>query len=60
MVQAPEDVHQRGLARTRGAHQRHHLAATNGKRDAPQHRDIHFAQAVGLVDVFKSYQFHVR
>ena len=60
MVQAAQDVHQRGLAGTRGAHQRHHLASVNGKRDAPQHRDFHFAQVIRFVDVFKPDQFHVR
>ena len=59
MVQAAQDVHQRGLARARGAHQGHHLASTNGERDAPQHRDFHFAQVVRLADVFKPDQFHV-
>ena len=36
-----------------------YLAPTDGERNAPQHRDFHFAQVISLVDVFKSYQFHV-
>ena len=58
MVEAAEDVHQRGLAGARGAHQRHHLAAVDRERDAAQHRDVDFAQVIGLVDVFESDQFH--
>ena len=59
MVQAAQDVHQGGLARARRAHQRHHLAVVDGERNAAKHRDFHFAQVIGLVDVFQPDQFHV-
>ncbi len=58
VVQAAEDVHQRGLAGAGCAHQGHHLAAGNRKRDAAQHRHVDFAQMIRLVDVFESNQFH--
>ena len=57
-VEAAEDVHQRGLAGARGAHQRDHLAAGDGQRDALEHRDVDFAQVIGLGDVFEPNQFH--
>ena len=57
-VEAAEDVHQRGLARAGGAHQRDHLAALDRQRDALEHRHVDLAEVVGLVDVFEADEFH--
>ena len=57
-VEAAEDVHQRGLAGAGGAHQRHHLARLDRQRDAVEHRDVDFAQVIGLRDVFQPDEFH--
>ena len=57
-VEAAEDVHQGRFAGSRGADQGHHFAAGNGERDAPENRDVEFAQVIGLGNAFKPDQFH--
>ena len=52
-VEAAQDVHERGLAGTGGPHQGHHFAAGNGKGNAFEHGHVHFAEVVGLGDVFE-------
>ena len=58
-VQAAEDVHQRALARTAGAHQRDHLATLNLERNALEDRNLQFAALVGFMNVIEVDQFHV-
>ena len=52
-VEAAQDVHERGLAGARGTHQGDHFAAVDRERDALQHRHVHFAEVVGLGDIFQ-------
>ena len=49
-VQAAEDVHQRGLARSRRAHDGHELAALDGHVDAAQGLHRVLPRVVGLGD----------
>src|SRR5262249_54578972 len=58
-VQAAQDVHQRGLARARGAHEGDHLAAVDAQGDALEHRHVDLPQVVRLADVVQLDQFHV-
>ena len=57
-IEAAEDIHQRAFARARRAHERDQLAALDRERDPVQHRDVHFAQVVGLADVVQANEFH--
>ena len=50
-VEAPEDVHQRRLARARRADDRDELALVDRERHRPERRDLERAHRVDLVDV---------
>jgi hypothetical protein len=52
-IQAAQDVHERGLARARGAHEGHKLAGGNGQRNAAQHFHGRAAvlSAIGFADI---------
>ena len=50
-VEAAQDVHERGLARARRAHDRDVLAAVDRERDAPQRANLLLAHRVRLLDV---------
>jgi hypothetical protein len=51
LVEAADDVHQRGLAAARGPHDRHHLALADGERDAAEGMDLHVAHGVGFNEI---------
>jgi hypothetical protein len=50
-VQAADRVHQRGFARTAGAHDGDKFAGQDFQRNAPHRVDVHLARAINLVDV---------
>src|SRR5699024_4787959 len=52
-IEAADDVHQRRLAGAGRAHDRDIFARIDGQRDVLEHRDLHFALQVGLVDVLQ-------
>ena len=59
-IEAAEDVHQRGLARARGAHDRKVFARIDLQADPVQHLDVELAAAVGLGHVHELDQRHAR
>ena len=58
VVQAAQDVHQRALAGAAGAHQGDQFAAGNSQRNALEHRHVHLAEVVRLVNVLQFYKVH--
>jgi acyl-CoA thioesterase-1 len=58
VVETPEDVHERALARATGAHQGDELAARDVHGHALEDRHVDFAEVVGLVDVSEFDQLH--
>ena len=50
-IQAPEDVHERGLARPGRAHDRDELTASDAERDAPERMHSDVARRIHLLDV---------
>ena len=57
-VQATQQIHERGLTRARGAHQGHELSAFDGQRDILEHRQVHVAEPVRLVEMLQFDQCH--
>src|SRR2546426_362171 len=57
-VEAPDDVHQGGLAGTRGPHDGHKPSGVDLQRHAPQGVDVHLAQAIGFHQVPADDQAH--
>src|SRR5690606_9778028 len=55
-VQAADEVQERGLARTRGAHQRDEITGGDVQVQAVQHVDLLRAALVGLAEVSDRYQ----
>ncbi len=58
MIEAAQQVHQRGLARAGGPHQGHHFPFPDFERHAPQDGHVDLTQMVGLGDVFETDQGH--
>ncbi len=56
-VEASDDVHHRGLARTRSAHDRDELASFDGEADAAQGAHFQLAEPVGLVHIAQAYDY---
>jgi hypothetical protein len=52
-VEAADDIHQRGFARTARAHDGHELAGLNRQRDAAHGVNLHFAGLIDLANVLE-------
>ena len=59
MIETPQDIHERRLARSGGAHQSNEVSLSDVQRDALQHGDGDFAKLIGFINILQRNERHV-